>query len=187
MSGVAAGLDAERSQQCLASIRRGAWAFALTEGTHIKYDPTGAYRSTPLAAGQYQSDHYTLLQGQYEERFLDDTLQMLARVFAGQEKYTSELDYGTRFSYPATRQWRGFEVRGLYTKLADHKLMLGMELTEGTRVEQQILDLATPANNVLISSAVMRTGVYAQDEWKLAPTVPATLDLRWDKDASNNI
>ena len=185
LSGVAVGLDGERDKEFFARIARGPWSFDLVYGDRRKDDPTGAYFSDPLVPGQYQRDRYTLAQWQYEDHFLGDTLQVLGRLFAGQERYSSILSYGTAFSFPATGQWRGGELRLLSTALAGHKLMVGLELQDNNRIEQAIRDLATPANDVLITSSGSRSGLYAQDEWRIADTLAATLGLRVDHNQAN--
>jgi outer membrane receptor protein involved in Fe transport len=184
VSGVAAGLDGERNQQFFASIARGPWAFELIGSDARKDDPTGGYRSDPLVAGQYQRDRYTLAQARYQSSFPGDALQLQARLFAGRYDYAGLLSYGSAFDFMATGQWQGGELRLLSTALANHKLMLGLEAQENTRVEQRTLDVANPANNLLFSAPGRRTGVYAQDEWRIAKTLTATLGLRVDR---NNV
>lgn len=181
VSGVASGLDGERNKQIFASIARGPWAFELIGGDRRKDAPTGAYHSDPLVAGQYQRDRYTLAQARYQNSLAGDALQLQARLFAGRYDFTSMLSYGSAFGFPATSQWRGGELRLLYTALARHKLMVGLELQDNTRIEQQTLDLANPANDRVIASSGVRTGLYAQDEWRIADTLTATLGLRLDR------
>jgi outer membrane receptor protein involved in Fe transport len=180
VSGVAAGLDGDYDKEFFARVARGPWSFDLVYGDHRKNDPTGAYFSDPLVPGQYQGDRYVLAQWQYEESYRGDTLHLLARLFAGQDNYYSTLSYGTPFAFPASSQWRGGELRLLSTALAGHKLMVGLELQDNARIRQQVLDLATPANDLLIAGSGSRSGLYAQDEWRIADTLAATLGLRID-------
>lgn len=183
--GVARGLDAERDQQLFARAARGPWTIDLVYGNHRKADPTGAYRSDPLVPGQYQGDRYTFAQYQYQDSFRDDTLQVTARLFAGQERYTSILVYtGAPSRFLGESEWRGGEFRLLYTALANHKLMLGIEAQDNVRYDQSNLNLNTPANNILIPRSGYRTGVYLQDEWRLHNALTATLGLRADR---NNV
>jgi outer membrane receptor protein involved in Fe transport len=186
VSGVAAGMDGERNKQFFASIASGPWAFELIDGNRRKDDPTGAYRSDPLVTGQYQGDHYTLAQARYQSSFAGDALQLQARLFAGHYDYTSILSYGSAFGFPATSEWRGGELRLVYTALSRHKLMVGLELQDNTRIEQQILDVANPANDLVIVSSGVRTGLYAQDEWRITDTLTATLGLRLDRNSNTN-
>ena len=184
VSGVARGLDGESGKQFFARIARGPWSFDLVHGDRRKDDPTGTFLSDQLVAGQYQRDRYTLAQGQYQHSFRDDTLQVLGRLFAGRYSYDSILSYGTPFSFPAPSDWQGGELRLLSTALAGHKLMLGMEAQDNSRTDQEIRDLAQPANNISISSPGYRLGVYAQDEWRVAEALTATIGLRADR---NNV
>lgn len=184
VSGVAQGLNGERNQQIFAKASRGPWSLEFLSGDRRKDDPTGAYLSDPLVPGGYQRDRYTLAQAQRQDEFLDGMLQVQARVFAGQEKYSSILNYGTQFSFPATGDWRGAELRSVYLGLPGHKLMLGLEWQDNFRVDQQVLDLANPANDLAIASPGSRTGIYAQDEWRIADTLTATLGLRADHNST---
>jgi outer membrane receptor protein involved in Fe transport len=182
VSGVAVGMDSERTQQFFGRIARGPWSFELVDGYSRKDDPTASYLAVPLVAGQYQSDHYTLAQARYEHSFSDDTLQLQARLFAGSERYKGVFNYDSEVSdLSATSEWRGGEVRLLYTAIAHHKLMVGMELQDNTRVDQQVPDSANPGSIRVISSPGVRTGLYAQDEWRIADTLTATLGLRLDR------
>jgi len=121
---------------------------------------------------------------QYQDSEARGTLQVLARLFAGQERYSSILSYGTPFAFPAKSEWCGAELRLLSTALAGHKLMLGVEGQDNIRYDQAIQDLADPANNIFIPGSGYRVGVYAQDEWRIAKTLIATLGLRGDR---NNV
>jgi outer membrane receptor protein involved in Fe transport len=180
VSGVARGLDGERNKQFFAKISRGTWSLDFESGDRRKYDPTGIYRSDPLVPGQYQGDRHLLGQAQYQDAFLDGSLQVTGRLFAGEMRYTSILEYGTSFSFPATGEWHGGELRVLYLGVTKHKLMLGLEGQDNARVDQQVLDMANPANDILIASRNSRTGIYAQDDWRVADTLTAIIGLRVD-------
>ncbi len=183
MAGVAAGMDGERNQRFFMRATHGPWSFHLVHGNQRKYDPTGAYLSDPLVPGQYQRDRRSVAQLQYQEDFADDTLQVLARVFAGSEHYSSYLSFGgTPFALPAVGQWRGGELRLLSTAIDGHKLMLGFEGQDNARQDQFGYDIANPANNIAIRKSGYRLGIYAQDEWRLADTLTATLGVRMDRD-----
>ena len=111
-------------------------------------------------------------------------MHLQARVFAGRLQYSSILNYGTQFYFPATGDWRGIELRSLYLGLAGHKLMMGLAWQDNARVEQRALDLAAPANDITISSPGSRGGIYAQDEWRIGDTLTATLGLRVDHNSA---
>lgn len=183
--GVAAELDRERDREFFAHIARGPWSFDFVHGDRRKDDPTGSYLSDPLVGGQYQADRYQLADLRYQDTFDGGKLNVLGRLFAGSQDYNSIMSYdGGVYAYPATSLWRGAELRLLSTAWTNHKLMLGFELQDNVRQDQEINDLAEPANDILIPASGYRFGLYAQDEWLLAPTLSATLGLRIDR---NNV
>jgi iron complex outermembrane receptor protein len=186
VSGVAAGMDGERDRKFLAHIGAGRWTFQWALSDRHKDDPTGGYHSDPLVAGQYQADRYSLAQLQYQDRLAGDSLSVSARVFTGQERYTSILSYGTPLLFLQPSDWRGIELRLVSTALAGHKLMLGLEAQDNLRNGQSVLDLATPANDLHIPGSGTRVGLYAQDEWRLADALTATLGLRLDRSSGNS-
>jgi outer membrane cobalamin receptor len=182
ISGVAKGLDGARDKELFVRAVRGPWSFDLAYGEHVKDDPTGAYFSDPLVPDQYQGDGYVLSQMQYQDRVADGKLDLLARAFAGRERYRSALSYeGAFFDFPADGHWHGLELRLLWLAVENHKLMLGAEAQKTTRQEQAILDRADPANDIVIADSAWRGGVYLQDEWRLSPVLTATLGLRADR------
>ena len=184
LSGVPIRQDGERDREIFARVARGAWSVDLVHGDRRKDDPTGTYLSDPLVPGQYQSDRYVLAQVQYQESLRDNTLQVLGRLFTGREDYNSRLSYGTLFAYPATGRWDGGELRLLWTALADHKLMVGLEFQHNAIIRQAIRDLNTPANDIVIAGSGSRSGIYLQDEWRFAPSWLATLGVRFDHNTS---
>jgi outer membrane receptor protein involved in Fe transport len=184
VSGVAAGLDGRKDDELFVRVARGPWSFDFTHGDHRKDDPTGAYLSDPLAAGQYQGDAYDMAQVQYQDSFAGETLHLTARAFGGRERYSSRLSYGTAFDFPATGDWRGIELRLLSTAVAGHKVLVGVEAQDNTRLRQAVLDVADPANDVVIDKTGYRWGVFIQDEWRLTDTLTATLGLRADRNSA---
>lgn len=183
-AGVARGLDGERDRELFVRMGRGPWSVELIQGARRKYDPAASFQSDPLVAGQYQADRLRLAQWSYQDNFLGGGLQVSARLFAGQEYYTSILSYGTPFSYPAVGDWKGFELRLLSTQVRNHKLMVGIEAQDNPEIRQSILDLVNPANDILIRGNGYRVGVYAQDEWQMRDDLLATLGVRVDRNGA---
>jgi iron complex outermembrane receptor protein len=181
ISGVAVGMDGERNQQFFARIADGAWSLEQVYGLHRKDDPTGAFLSDPLVPGDYQGDRHSLTQLQFADSGAGDTLHVLARVFIGSENYRSSLSYDGPFLSPADSNWSGAEARLLSTALADHKLMLGLEVQDNTRENQAAVYPAKPADDVFIGVQGYRGGIYAQDEWRLTDSLAATLGAREDR------
>lgn len=180
VSGVAKGLNDQHSEQFFTKVGYGAFFVDFEYGQRRTTDPTGAYMSDPLVPGQYQADGYTLAQAQYQDNLLNGTLQVTGRLFAGQERYRSELSYGTRFKFRTVGEWYGGELRGLYLGVPSHKLMLGAEWQDNYRADQDIIDVANPANNLRIASPGLRGGIYVQDDWRISDSLTAVLGVRVD-------
>ncbi len=180
--GVAAGMNGERNQQFLASIARGPWTLEQVYADHLKYDPTGAFFSDPLVAGQYQGDRHAMTQLRFEDTFANGTLQFSGRAFESTEDYRSMLYFAHVPTYtPADSTWRGGELRLLFLALPDHKLMLGLEGQDSPRENQAVETLVDPAKDYFLFLSGYRVGVYLQDEWRIAPTLSATLGVREDQ------
>ena len=184
LSGVATGLDAERDREFFARIARGAWSVDVVYGNRGKKDPTASFFNDPLAPGYFANDSYGLAQLQYQDTFASNTMHVSGRLFAGRYRYNGTYTYGTPVAFPAEGDWRGTEWRLLSTAIDGHKLMLGLEAQDNVRTDQSVNDLADPANSFRIARSGYRVGVYAQDEWRLGPTLTATLGFRVDR---NNV
>ena len=188
VSGVAAGLDAEKLTQFSAHAARGAWSADYVYGDRRKNDPTGAFFSDPLVSGQFIRDTYQLAHLQYTEQFAGDTLHLSARLFAGAYRYRSTLSYaGSPHADPAEGDWRGGELRLLSTAMANHKWMLGLEAQDNQRSNLAALDRANPVNDVRVVGSGYRAGLYAQDEYRISATLSTTLGLRLDRNKRSGI
>ncbi len=179
--GRARNMDGESKKDFYIRVARGPWTFDLADGDRRKDDPTGVYRSDPLARGEYQQDHLTNAQLQYEDS-LSGTLSLTARAFAGRYRYDSKLHFdGVAYAYPVAGDWHGAELRLVSSAVDAHKLMLGLEYQRNVRMDQHITPLADPASDVAIRRDGWRAGLYLQDEWRLGDTLASTLGLRIDR------
>ncbi|MCF8168988.1 MAG: TonB-dependent receptor, partial [Rhodoferax sp.] len=187
LSGVANGMDGGSNDRLFAHLGRGPWSFNLISSDRRKDDPTGSYLTDPLVPGQTSADTYLLTDLRYQGDLRDDGLQLQARIFVNRYRYGSRSSYGTFFETPAAGDWRGGEMRLLWTRFAGHKWMIGMELQENTRIDQASIDLDHPTNSVWIARTGSRAGVYVQDEWRVSRVLTTTLGLRLDRsDQSRN-
>jgi outer membrane receptor protein involved in Fe transport len=183
-SGVAVGMDGERTQQFFGRVANGPWSFELVDGYRRKDDPTASHNGDPLVAGQYAAEHFTLAQARYDHSFLGNTLDLQARLFAGTKYTMGTFSYGAPISFSATSDWRGGELRLLYTALAHHKLMVGMEVQDNTRMERHVTGPVSPIADWEVASPGTRAAIYGQDEWRIAETLTATLGLRLDRNSA---
>lgn len=184
MSGVAAGLDFERTRQVFARVQSGPWSADMVQGVRRKGDPTAAYLADPLVPGDHLEDRYQLAQLHYQQRFAADTLQLSARLFTGRYRFNGQAVFGTAVNSRPAGDWRGAELQLVGTAVDRHTLMLGLELQDNVRQDQTFIDVAHPANNVFIPGSGYRYGVFGQDEWRATDTLSATLGLRVDRSDS---
>ncbi len=179
--GVAHRLDGENVKQLFARATHGPFAFDFIYGNRRKDDPTGMFFSDPLVAGQFQRDQSLNTQIQYNDNFLNNTLNVLGRLFLGQYRYDNPLIYsGEKNLFTGPSDWHGAELRFLSTALTDHKLMLGVEYQNNTRIKQTFQNFANPIDDIALRDSVVRVGVYVQDEWRITETLSATVGLRYD-------
>lgn len=181
VAGVARRLDGENVKQVFARASRGPFEFDFIYGDRKKEDPTGSYFSDPLVGGQFIRDRRLHTQIQYNDNFLNNTLNVLGRLFLGQYRFDNPLIYsGEKTLSTGPSDWHGVELRLLSTALTNHKLMFGVEYQNNTRIKQTFQNFVNPDENFSVNSSVMRIGVYAQDEWRITDTLSATLGLRYD-------
>ncbi len=187
IAGVAAGLDAEQLGQFFVSVSKGAWSFDLIHGNRRKDDPTGAFFADPLVPGSYQSDSFWLAQAQYQTRFADDSVQLNGRVFTGIYRYQGDVSFGSILNARSAGDWSGTEWRLLATTDGGHKLMVGIEAQQDTRIEVGQTDASDLTRNFKASKTGFRLGLFAQGEWAISNTLAATLGLRVDRNNSTGV
>jgi iron complex outermembrane receptor protein len=181
-SGIAWGLDGDRTKQFFGSIARGPWSFEVVYGFEHKDDPTATYLSDPLVSGQYQETGYALTQLQYQDNFAGDSLHASARLFTGNDISNEHLSFGgTMYTYPSTPDLIGLEARLVSTALGAHILMAGLEAQDNYNTDQSQIVPAQPNLDVYVPGSGYRVGLYGQDEWHLLNALAATLGFRVDR------
>lgn len=184
ISGVARNQNGENLEQVFARATYGPLAFDFNYGDRKKQDPAGTYLSDPLIQGQFQRDRRLNTQIQYNDNFANDKLNVTGRLFLGHYDYHSLLLYeGQKTLSVGPSSWHGAELRLLSTHWTDHKVMFGVEYQNNTRIKQTYQNFDNPDENLAIHNSVVRIGVYAQDEWRINPSLSATLGLRYDYNA----
>ena len=181
VSGIAHRLDGENVKQMFARASHGPLSFDFIYGNRHKGDPIGMFFTDPLTSGASVIDRRLNTQIQYNDNFLNDTLNVLGRAFLGRYSYEQPGFYsGEKTLSTGPSDWHGVELRLLSTAFADHKLMAGFEYQNNTNITQAFQNFNNPDENLRIKSSVMRLGVYLQDEWRITDTLSATVGLRYD-------
>ncbi|MDG4475628.1 TonB-dependent receptor plug domain-containing protein [Thiovibrio frasassiensis] len=182
ISGLAVNQDGERDKEFFTRIIRGPLSLDFIYGNRRKDDPTASFFSDALAPDHYERDKSMLSQLAYQDSFARKTLDVLGRMFLGQYRYTGLFHYATAPNLAtAAGDWLGAELRLLYKGLNNHKLMLGMEGQNNSRIDQTNDDLTTPGMETQINGSGTRFGIYTQDEWRLSDTWSTTLGVRVDR------
>ena len=182
VSGRVAGQDGERDREFFARVARGAWSAEMASGKRRKDDPTASFFADALADGQYQRDAYSVMQLQYRQAYLDDRLEVLARVFYGRQRYDGIFRYaGVPNLAKGESDWHGGELRLLHTGIAGHKLMFGAEWQRNSRIMQSNDDPTTVGIDTSIRGDGRRHGIYFQDEWQFADAWTSIVGLRADR------
>ncbi|MDV6348496.1 TonB-dependent receptor [Nitrosomonas sp. Is35] len=181
ISGIAHRLDGENVKQMFARASHGPLSFDFIYGNRHKDDPIGMFLTDPLTKGASVIDRRLNTQIQYNDNFLNDTLNVLGRAFLGRYSYEQPGFYnGEKTLSTGPSDWHGVELRLLSTAFNDHKLMAGFEYQNNTSITQTFQNFDNPDENFRIKSSVMRLGVYLQDEWRITGTLSATVGLRYD-------
>ncbi|MDV6342596.1 TonB-dependent receptor [Nitrosomonas sp. Is24] len=181
VSGIAHRLDGENVKQMFARASHGPLSFDFIYGNRHKGDPIGMFFTDPLIKGASVIDRRLNTQIQYNDNFLNNTLNVLGRAFLGRYSYEQPGFYsGEKTLSTGPSDWHGVELRLLSTAFADHKLMAGFEYQNNTSIRQTFQNFDNPDENFRIKSSVMRLGVYIQDEWRITDTLSATAGLRYD-------
>ncbi|WP_345789919.1 TonB-dependent receptor [Nitrosomonas sp. JL21] len=181
ISGIAHRLDGEDVKQMFARASHGPFSFDFIYGNRHKGDPVAVFFTDPLTKGASIIDRRLNTQIQYNDNFLNDTLNVLGRAFLGRYSFEQPGFYsGEKTTSTGPSDWHGVELRLLSTAFADHKLMAGFEYQNNTSITQAFQNFDNPEENLRIKSSVMRLGFYVQDEWRITDTLSATAGLRYD-------
>lgn len=161
-------MNGENVKQLFARATKGPFEFDFMYGDRHKENPASPYMTDPLAGGASVNDCRLNTQVQYNDNFSNGTLNVLGRLFLGQYCYSQPDIYsGDETASSGPSDWHGAELRLLSTALTDHKLMVGVEYQNNTRINQTFQNFTNPADNIAIHSSVVRVGFYTQDEWRI--------------------
>ncbi|MDR4518385.1 MAG: TonB-dependent receptor [Nitrosomonas sp.] len=182
ISGVARRQDGEDIKQAFARVTRGPLAFDFMYGNRRKDDPTASFFSDPFSDVNV-NDRHLRAQIQYDDNLANNTLNIFGRVFLGQYRFRQPVFFSDeKLTVKGPSDWHGGELRLLSTALPHHKLLMGVEYHNNTRIRQTATfqNFISPEQNVNIRSSVVRIGVFLQDEWRMTDTLSATIGLRYD-------
>ncbi|WBS05543.1 TonB-dependent receptor [Pseudoduganella sp. SL102] len=187
-NGVAAGLDYDRSRSAFVKASRGPLSFSAGHVTRTKGIPTasfGAVYNTP----DYTRDAQSFASVGYTAPLSDD-LSLSARLDWGRIDYVGVGLYPDEEGNPrmnvdgAHGAWYGFNATGTYTGLANHKLLVGIDLQRNTRRDQYNYDLDPVEVAMDDRRADSRAGIFVEDEVHLSRDLILNAGVRYDRDTT---
>ncbi|MDG0834440.1 TonB-dependent receptor plug domain-containing protein [Roseateles saccharophilus] len=177
-------LDGEQQAALLVKYRDGPWRLSLNAVRRDKDAATAPYGTEPGVAGTRYSDREVLTELAYDAGWQDDVRSSVRLNVAGYE-FRGRYVFGPppeRINRDeAYAQWTTLEGRVLWRGVLNHQLMAGAELRTAPIGVQRNYDVS-PYNDILNTrSSQDSAALYAQDQWRLAPTLQLTTGLRLDR------
>jgi iron complex outermembrane receptor protein len=194
--GLAQGLDHERNGSVFLKAGFGPFTASLTHNERERGIPTASYGQAFNDPRSRTSDMHTVASLTYQDK-LNEDVQVLSRVFAGQHVYKGDYAYAAPdyFNHDDSKaKWIGTEANLLYTGWRGHKILTGFEYQHNHRLDQSSAN-EYPAGSLdapVYSDAPQRVsilddrrsgsraGYYLQDEIMLSDDFLFNLGVRYD-------
>jgi outer membrane receptor protein involved in Fe transport len=183
--GWAVGQDGEHNETF---YLKGRWSdltlsVALSDRTHD--DPTGSY-GTVFNTLSWSTDRYALSDLSYSHAF-GEAHELFARLGAARYRYRSYAIYDQAgllvpAQSPSDADWTAGELRYVWSGWTGHRVLLGFEFQDNRRQAIRSEDLE-PAPQVYqdLSLTSARYSLFANDDWRVAPSVRLNLGARADR------
>lgn len=181
-NGWARGLDGEDYQKAYGKFRFGNWRLTANLSSRNKNLPNAPYSTAFGVPGTHTVDQHGLIELAYDGPLANGWQQQF-RVFNGIYRYNGDYQYAGPVDNrdEGRANWVGGDYRLIVTKLPTHKLMLGIETQWNTQLAQRNFDTAPAFSYLDINHPSHTSGVFVQDEWRLAPRWLLNLGIRYDK------
>jgi len=180
--GVSRGADYERRNALYLRYDRGPFSASVVHGDRLKGVPLypGLIFGDPRT--RYR-DEQTLANVEWRLPIADRT-ELTTRVFAGDYRFTG--DFAIDYPPPTINRdvsrgrWWGAEARMFSAAFDGHKLVAGAELQRASELFQGNFDV-DGASYLDDHRKGSRFALFAEDQWRLAPALLATMGLRVDR------
>jgi iron complex outermembrane receptor protein len=185
-SGWAQGMDGEHGYHAFANLIWRNWSFLGYLGSRRKEVPTGWYGTVFDRGGNYIVDTRGLFEAAYT-RDLSPTRKMRWRI------YYDEYRFHGRYDYPAgagiildnrdstAGDWVGSQLAYDFTVPRVGTLTVGGELNADLRALQRNYDVSPqPLAYLDVNHPNFGGGVFAQQQWQIAPAWNAYFGVRFD-------
>jgi len=185
-SGWARGVDGERGYHTFANLIWRHWSFTGYLGSRRKEVPTGWYGTVFDDPGNYIADTRGFFEAAYT-RDLSPTRKIRWRIYYDAYRFQARYDYATA---PGAIQdnrdrtagdWVGSQFAYDFTIPSVGTLTVGGEVNADLRALQRNYDVSPQAVEYLgVNQPNFGGGVFAQQQWQIAPAWNAYLGLRFD-------
>ena len=178
--GVARGLDGERYVKAFAKYLYGDWRVGVSYSGRRQDVPTAYYGTLFNVPGNYVADDTAYVDISHSANIGTDW-NRYARFSLGAYRFDSQYVYpGLTAREESSARWWDAEYRLTYSGLAAHRVMAGVEAQVVPHLLQQGHDVETASFYLDDRRIKKTTGIFAQDEWRLAPLWTFDMGARID-------
>lgn len=183
------GGDLETDRKLFARWAHGEFTATGLLSQRAKLIPSGAFSTVFGSRDTSGTDRYAFADLQWQ-RDLDPDSQLLLRGSLGQYEFRGRFDYGPVDGLQhldQTGRWADLEARWVWSGLAGHRLVMGLEARRNLAQNQRSAfdgpDISLVAGGVTadIRHRSYRVGAFVNDEWTLRPGLRAVLGARLDR------
>jgi iron complex outermembrane receptor protein len=179
--GVAQGLDGERYLKAVAKLSIGDWQIDAGHSVRRKNVPTAFYGTLFNQPGNFVEDRYSYADASYGKSLGPDWTGNL-RLRAGYYDFVGQYIYPSGYMRDtAQATWLGLDYLLAYTGVAGHRLLIGGEAQDDRRLDQANFDLSPRVTHLDDKRRMTSSGIFVQDEWRIAPAWIANFGARADR------
>ncbi|SRR5579872_2663572 len=183
--GWARNADGERGYHAFASLMWRNWTFTGLLGSREKQVPTGAYGSVFGDPANHEVGTRGFFEAEYA-RDLSASRKWRWRIYYDQLRYRDRYDYALKAGVEDTRDqtdgdWVGSQLAYDFTIPHVGVLTLGGEVNADIRARMQFYEESPQRVNIMsVNDLDLSYGIFAQQQWQIAPAWTAYLGVRFD-------
>ena len=178
--GNAVAMDGERSKHLFGKLRWGDFTLEGAFVQRVKVVPTASFGTTFNDPRFRTNDEASYLEGRYD-RVVSATTELHARASVNGYYYWGNYPYSgppAIVNYDSAQgQWWAGEISAITQLSPRHRLTTGLEYQNSRRIRQYNADVVVRLDD---SRNGQLSGIYVQDEWRIADAALLNIGLRRD-------